>query len=73
MKKEKLILENSRGFRQRLVDDQPHRALRRMGAEAHHAVVEARVLHAGHRDQQLPGQVAAVVVRVGAGGRGHGP
>ena len=46
-----------RQVRRRLVDDQAHRAIVRMRAEKDHAVLEAGIAHAGHRDQKLATEV----------------
>jgi hypothetical protein len=43
---------------ERAVDDDAHRALRCMGAHKDHALHEARIGHAGHGNEQLPGQEA---------------
>ncbi len=42
---------------QRFVHDQAHGAIVGMGADQHHAAVEARVGHAGHGDQDLAGKL----------------
>ena len=48
----------------RLVDDDPHRPIRRMGTDVDHRAREALVGHPRHRDQEL------AIEEVGAGERG---
>lgn len=40
-----------------LVDDQPHRALGRMGAQKDDGSREPRILHLRHGDEQMPRQI----------------
>src|SRR5262249_18405192 len=46
-----------------LVDDQAHGAVGVVGAHVDHGALEARILHLGHRHQEMAGQV---------GGKAHG-
>ena len=65
-------------IRGRLVHDQPHRALARMGAKIDHRLPEPWIAHARHRHQKLSGQRnlgvahAPMMCRVGAIGKGDG-
>ena len=56
----------------RAIHHQPHRALSRMVAQTHHALRKARVFHAGHRNQQMPGQIIASPAGGGFALSGHG-
>lgn len=56
----------------RAVHHQPHRAFGGMVAQAHHALRKARVFHAGHRNQQMPGQIIASLGGGGFALSGHG-
>ena len=55
----------------RTIHHQPHRALGGVIAEAHHALRKARVLHARHRNQQMPGQIFASPAGGGFAFSGH--
>ena len=41
----------------RAIDHETHGAIRAVGAHVDHRLHKARILHAGHGDQQLPGEV----------------
>src|SRR5690606_20074536 len=49
-----------------LVDDQPHRAVRRMRAEEDHRAVEPGIAHARHGDQELAVEEGTIAVHPGA-------